>query len=62
MDAGLPSYEAIPIFLNVILLCLKELQNQRAKAMLPLASSGRSYPSGLKWTRTTDLTLIRRAL
>ena len=23
---------------------------------------GLSYPNGLKWTRTTDLTLIRRAL
>ena len=48
MDAGLPSYEAIPIFLNVILLCLKELQNQRVKAIYPLASFGRSTLTGLR--------------
>ena len=38
-DAGLPSFEAIPLFFCRLI-----------KA------------SGLKWTRTTDLTLIRRAL
>ena len=49
MDAGLPSFEAIPYSLYSFILISQSLC---------ITFSG----NGLKWTRTTDLTLIRRAL
>ena len=51
MDAGLPSFEAIPYsFMSCIYF------NQPVTRCITLLGNG------LKWTRTTDLTLIRRAL
>ena len=51
MDAGLPSFEAIPYS---FLFCIYFNQ--------PVTSCITLLGNGLKWTRTTDLTLIRRAL
>ena len=51
MDAGLPSFEAIPYS---FLFCIYFNQ--------PVTSCITFSGNGLKWTRTTDLTLIRRAL
>ena len=51
MDAGLPSFEAIPYS---FLFCI--YFNQPVTSCITLPGNG------LKWTRTTDLTLIRRAL
>ena len=55
-DAGLPRRlsEAIPFL--ILLFCFW------ISIQVGLTSSPRIIPSGLKWTRTTDLTLIRRAL
>ena len=51
MDAGLPSFEAIPYS---FMFCIYFNQ--------PVTSCTTLLGNGLKWTRTTDLTLIRRAL
>ena len=51
MDAGLPSFEAIPYS---FMFCIYFNQ--------PVTSCITLLGNGLKWTRTTDLTLIRRAL
>ena len=51
MDAGLPSFEAIPYS---FMFCI--YFNQPVTCCITLPGNG------LKWTRTTDLTLIRRAL
>ena len=51
MDAGLPSFEAITYS---FMLCIYFNQ--------PVTSCITLLGNGLKWTRTTDLTLIRRAL
>ena len=51
MDAGLPSFEAIPYS---FMFCI--YFNQPVTRCITLLGNG------LKWTRTTDLTLIRRAL
>ena len=51
MDAGLSSFEAIPYS---FLFCIYFNQ--------PVTSCITLLGNGLKWTRTTDLTLIRRAL
>ena len=51
MDAGLPSFEAIPY---LFMFCIYFNQ--------PVTSCITLLGNGLKWTRTTDLTLIRRAL
>ena len=48
MDAGLPFFKAIPF--------IKFILNQPVTCCITLSGNG------LKWTRTTDLTLIRRAL
>ena len=51
MDAGLSSFEAIPYS---FMFCIYFNQ--------PVTSCITLLGNGLKWTRTTDLTLIRRAL
>ena len=51
MDAGLPSFEAIPYS---FMFCI--YFNQPVTCCITFSGNG------LKWTRTTDLTLIRRAL
>ena len=49
-------------FQGTALICLTGLSAAGSR-LLPVCSSFRPFPAhGLKWTRTTDLTLIRRAL
>ena len=61
--AILGSLSAIVVFYPILLLVLSLLLLSQLLSLFNFQCAGASFDAGgLKWTRTTDLTLIRRAL